>query len=365
MLGALSGIGNGPASSATAVATPVAKSTPPLTAIGSPELTQIRYAATWPRGWMAAAVPQRVREFNVQTGKAQLTLQFLERLSHLLTEFARALKYHMQLPSAAGAVRAEQAFKEVKGLWSQRYALTWASLDECLQWSPTQAARKRFEMRGWNVETLEAQQTQDRELVSFCLMGLDSAHGAWLAQFGRTSKANLFAFAAAMAPLSIHVERTTGRQLILSVEERRWPVVQERFMVRGNGRRFPAGQWIAPTLFNASECVSMSDWAVEAQDDAQATWNALELMQERVRVTAEQVRAFQETARSSLEIDSPSKLKSMHQFAQAFCASGESPNYSWMQAVLPAVRTISRRRVNRLLRAQGVSNHAQEMSENG
>lgn len=301
---------------------------------------------------MAAAVPQRVREFNVQAGKAQLTQRFLEQLTSLLAELSPVLKYHVQLPSAAGALRADHALKALQNFWGQRYVLTWGSLDECLEWSPTQLARKKFQLRGWNMESLQAQQANDRELVSFCLMGQEYAHGAWLAQYGRSSKASLFAMAAALAPLGILVEQAAEAQIVLSVEERHWHTVQERWMVRGNGKRFPAGQWIAPTTLPAQERVTVADWSLETNQQAQTAWSALETMQERVAAVLSQVKAFQEAAQSSLDASSPDKLAQMQRFARAFKDAGKAPVFSWMQAVLPAVRTISRRRVTRLLRTQ-------------
>lgn len=341
--GRLSGI-HGGAASASGIAAP--SSTAPLAA---PSLTQIRYASTWPRGWMAAAVPQQIREFNTQVSKAQLTLVYVQELERRLTAVLQTAKSQLQLPSVAGLQRAQQALQQLQLHWSARYALTAGSLDECLRWSATQPARKYFTLAGWTPQTLQAQSDKDQELVGFSLLGQEGAHGAWLAQYSRSTTASQFALASALAPLHIQLHASYD-QLRLSVPEQLWAVLQARFVVRGNGQRFPAGQWVNAPLRRDERAMSIDQWS--AQDDA-----ALEQMQPHwphvqaaLAAAREQVEQFYAHARESVE-DAQSSLQHMQHFTAAFQESASAASYEWVSAVVPAVRSISRPRVTRLLKA--------------
>lgn len=313
-------------------------------------LSQIQWASTWPRGWMAAAVPQHVRDFNSQVSKAQMALAFLAGWSADMAALLKAVQRQKELPSTAGQLRLSQALKKVQTVWAQRYAQTLGSLDECLVWSPTQGAGKVFALAGWNVGTLQAQQAGDRELLSFSLMGQDHAHGAWLAQQGRSSAASLHALAVAMAGLRIQLH--SAEPLRFVVDERLWPTLQERFVVKGNGQRFPAGQWVAAPMQANPLSVQPQSWSAETTALPEL-WAQIDAVQQRVQQVYEQVAKFCEDAGRSVDDGGAQQLARMQQFAQAFAAAGQAPAYDWVLAVVPAVRAISKRRVARLLKTSG------------
>ncbi len=298
---------------------------------------------------MAAAVPQQIREFNTQVSKAQLTLAYVQELESQLNALMQAVKRQLQLPSVAGLQRAHQALQQLQLQWSARFARTAGSLDERLLWSASQPARKFFTLAGWVPQTLQAVGDKDQELVSFSLLGQEGAHGAWLAQHGRSKTASQFALASALAPLQIQLHPSHD-QLRLSVPEQLWAVLQARFVVRGNGQRFPAGQWVNAPLRRDERAMSIDQWS--AQDDA-----ALEQMQPHwphvqaaLAAAREQVEQFYAHARESVE-DAQGRLLQMQHFTAAFQESASAASYEWVSAVVPAVRSISRPRVTRLLQA--------------
>ena len=334
--------GHGPVGGASALAPAQA---PQVT----PELSQIRYASTWPRGWMAAAVPQRVREFNVQASKAQLALAFLDRWDAQLQALHTKAQHQQQLPSPAGQARAQTALDEARSTWQQRHHLTWASLDEQLRWSPVHSARKQFTLQGWDASTLLPQASNDRELVAFCLMGFEAAHGAWMPLPERGPAAARFALASALAPLLIQLDAVTPQHVLLSTDERYWPQVLSTCMVRGNGRRFPAGQWVAPGLGVAPGSVQLASWQVADEAGVQAVLEALPALRERVAQVRAQVQQFCAAAGDSVAHAQPDQLQRMQAFAQAFASAGQAPAYDWVLAVVPAVRAMARSRVARLL----------------
>ena len=339
-LGSIGGIGQTSAGVATAAV-------PSTSAIGN-NLAQVRYASTWPRGWMAAAVAQHVREFNAQVSKAQMALAFAQGWLQALEGLQKALRSLQKLPSAGAEKRAQQALAAVREGWLARYSQTLGSLDEQLQWSPVHNARKRFHLSGWRSSTLLSTQSADRELVSFCLMGQEGAHGAWLAEQGRAAGASHYALAAALAPLHIQLQAVRGDDadsaLVLSVDERQWQVVLERLMVKGNGRRFPAGQWVHPALQPAAGAVQPDGWTLE--NAAQPCQQALAT----VTALCTQLQQFCADAGQTLAASDTQRLQQMQQFAQRFAQAGQMPVYEWVLAVVPAVRAISRRRVSRLLK---------------
>ena len=344
--GRLGGIGNiGHAAAGVAAA-----AVPSTSTVGS-NLSQVRYASTWPRGWMAAAVAQHVREFNTQVSKAQMALAFVNDWSQALETLQKALHSLQKFPSQGAEQRAQQALLEVRQRWLGRYGQTLGSVDEQLHWSPVHAARKRFHLSGWRSSTLQSTQSADRELVSFCLMGQEGAHGAWLAEQGRADSASHYALAAALAPLHIQLQGVRAEMpeaaLVLSVDERQWPVLLERFMVKGNGRRFPAGQWVSPALQTQADAFQPDSWTLEsAGTPCSQALAAAALLRA-------QLQQFCDDAGQTLATADAQRLQQMQQFAQRFAQAGQMPVYEWVLAVVPAVRAIARRRVTRLLRSPG------------
>ena len=300
---------------------------------------------------MAAAVAQHVREFQVQVSKAQMTLDFLIALGQALGLLGQAARHQRKLPSEAALARMRIALQQVQELWAQRPARTLDSLDECLQWSPERVARKPFLLAGWSWETLQALSAQDKELVSFCLLGQDGAHGTWQASQTRSAGASRHALAAALAPLGMQLG-PLEQPLQLSVDERCWPQVQQRFMVKGNGKRFPAGQWVSPRLVSSPQALRVDSWSAADAAAVQALAAELPAARERVLQAQAAVRAFQHDAGQSLD-DVGARTTAVQAFAQAFAQAGQMPAYDWILAVVPAVRAVSRRRVARLLQSRG------------
>jgi hypothetical protein len=323
----------------------------PTSAVGTHPLPAIRYHSTWPRGWMAAAVPQRVREFHVQISKAQMALDFLEQLEQQLSALIQACRHQRKLPSDAGAARLRSALQAVQAGWAKRLPRTLESLDESLHWSPVQRARKQFTLAGWSWESLQAEHARDTELVGFCLLGQEGAQGAWQARWERAQGASRQALAHALAPLGMQLSGLE-QPLLLSVEERWWPVVVQRFMVKGNGKRFPAGQWVSPRLVSSPQALRVDSWSAADAAAVQALAAELPSARERVLQAQAAVRAFQHDAGQSLD-DVGARTTAVQAFAQAFAQAGQMPAYDWILAVVPAVRAVSRRRVARLLQCRG------------
>lgn len=343
-IGAGGSIGQGPAG----IGTPATTAASSISPTG---LAQVRYASTWPRGWMAAAVPQHVREFNAQISKAQMALAWVDTLAPALERLAQSVQRQIKLPSNAGTLRAQQALQAVQSTWALRYAGSLGSMDECLHWSPVHRARRYFTLAGWSTDSLQAQQPNDRELVAFSLMGQDQAHGAWLAQWGRSAMASQYALAAALSPL--HIQTHTKPSLEFSVDERLWPLLQERFVVKGNGQRFPAGQWVNAPLQSRLQAVQPQQWTVADYAALQDLPAQLNLVRERLAAVREQIAQFAREAGDTVHSGGAERVQQMQAFAQAFCDAGQAPAYDWVLAVVPAVRAISRRRVARLLKTTG------------
>ena len=324
----------------------------PTAVTGSHPLPAIRYHSTWPRGWMAAAVPQRVREFHVQVSKAQMALVFLEQWEQRLAALAQAYKHQRKLPSEAGSTRLRAALQEVQAWWGRRLAHTLESLDETLHWSPVHRARKQFALAGWSWDSLQAEHARDSELVGFTLLGQEGAHGAWQAHWERAPGASRQSLAAALAPLGIQLHGVE-QPMLLSVEERAWPVFAQRFMAKGNGKRFPAGQWVSPRLVPGQLTLGVEMWSVADAAAIQTLAADVPRARERVSLAHAAVLQFQSDAGRSLE-DMTARAAAAEAFAQAFAQAGQMPAYDWVLAVVPAVRAISRRRVARLLQSRGV-----------
>lgn len=346
-LGSPASAGAGPAASVGAGQ--AAQATAALAQVGAPALPPIapRLASTWPRGWMAAAVPQQVREFNVQISRAQLALQFAADFSERLHTLERLAQRQASLPSAASQARSQAALAAARSLWAERHACTLGSVDETLAWSPTAAARQSFVLGGWTAASLQAASAADRELVAFCLLGQDQEYGAWVADTSRSPAANRFALACALAPLGVQLDDVSEGQILISVEERRTAYLTQRLVARGGGRRFPAGQWQAPLLGPNPQAVALPAQMDEAS--VAALLPTLAALHERLARLRAVLQQFQQQAGASLTTGE-APLARLQGFAQRFADAGQLPAYDWVLAVVPAVRALARPRVSRLLR---------------
>lgn len=306
---------------------------------------------------MAAAVPQRVREFNAQVSKAQLTLEFLDAMDQHLQQLHKAMRSWQALPSEGAKQRTQRSLTQLQSHWAQRYAHTLGSLDDCLAWSPVYRARKQFHIVGWSASSLHAQSASDQELVSFCLMGQEGAHGAWMPQEGRSHFASQHMLAAALAPLQmqVHPAQATvqgNAPLLFSVEERTWAQFATRFMVRGNGKRFPAGQWVTPQLRLMPDCIQPELWSWDATQ-AMGVLQQVPVIRQKLEAVRAQVQQFCADAGQSLVQRDDVHLQQMQAFTVSFSEASQAPVYAWVSAVIPAVRLISKRRVARLLKTTG------------
>ena len=339
-LGSASPVGAAGAAQASAGVAQVAR-------VAAPGLDGIHFASTWPRGWMVAAAAQQVREFNLQTSRAQLALQFAADWGELLQQLQRLAQRQASLPSAAAQARSQAALDAVQALWAQRHGLTLGSLDERLHWSASQPARSYWRLGGWNAASLQAQAANDRELVAFCLLGQEHEHGSWQADAQRGSAASRFALACALAPLGLQLDQVSAEHIVISTDERRAALVRQRLMARGAGRRFPAGQWQMPLLAPGPQTVALPPHTLE--DGLAALLQTLPLLRQRLAQLQAQLTQFLQEARASLEGRPPDALERFQTFTQQFAQAGGMPAYDWVLAVVPAVRALARNRVARLL----------------
>lgn len=300
---------------------------------------------------MAAAVPQHVREFQLQISKAQMAQLFVQEGQDLLQAVLKMLEQQRKLPSQAGSNRCQRALERLKAWWAQRYGYTMGSLDECLQWSAVALARKYFHLAGWSVQTLQAQHVNDKEMLVFSLMGQEQAHGAWQADFGRSPMGNAYALAVALAPLGIQVH--THTELQFSVPEAQWQLLQARCVVKGNGQRLPAGQWVPAPLQHNPHAVDIAHWQWD-ESAVDALHQKAQQCSAQLTECLHTLAQFQQMSAHTLYDTDRSQCERMQAFAQAFAQAGQMPAYDWVLAVVPAVRAIARSRVARLLQRSSV-----------
>lgn len=282
-----------------------------------------------------------------------MSCAYLERLDAELLDLKASLARARQAPSPESTGRAHRDIERVQSTWAQRSTATQGSLDDRLAWSPESPARRQFRLRGVSTEALEARGPNDTELLSFSLVGGDRAHGALMVEPGRERGATVRRLEMALAPLGVTMARADGSDLVFSTEESNWPAITERLLVRGNGTRFPAGQFAHPRIEPLPPALAPQGWSLIDAEQQQRTAHAVDETLDQVTLARSRISQSLADLGRGIVSDQPTAAvaEQMSAFAASFADSFSSatPPFERLTQLAPAAGRITRDRVNALL----------------
>jgi hypothetical protein len=304
------------------------------------------------RGGLKSIDPQ----LNRQVAGAQQALSYLDQLGGQLQDLRAGLSsrlVHRQgdlVSEERDGAALQQQIRRVDELLRARPAATDGTLDTQLGYNEAGQTLQRFAARGLQLESLRS---GDAERLSFAVGGRTAKVTSVVVEPGLSEETLVRRFDAALAPSGIRATRNAKGELSFAVAESAWPAVRESFAIKGEGRRFPTGQFSALRLVPEEAPIRPQEWSVK---DATATRQTLQhvidaqasVRQSRQGMSRILAEIGTRLASNTAEEDATAAEWS-DEFVRSFEAMAARDDYSVVATTAGAVLGVSRDRVTALL----------------
>ncbi len=288
---------------------------------------------------------------NRQVAGAQRAIEYLHQLSAHLQGLKHSLSG--QLARGGESQSIEHHARSVEQLWRERARSSLGTIDAQLEFHASGQSRQTFTVRGLQMSSL---QTGDRETLSVAIGGHVQRAQNVMIEPSLSSAELLQRFDRALAPSGIRAHLDARGELTFSAPETAWPQVRDSFAIKGEGRRFPTGQFSHVRLTPEEPALRPHEWhpqdvaglrdalkqVVAAQDKVREAQSAAENTLTDIGASFGQRADNSETA---LKVDATWSTE----FARAFADKAGSADYHAISAVAPALHGLSRDRVLALL----------------
>lgn len=318
------GISNAPVSSVRAEARPASRSQP-----GAPRASALANAFQGLNEKTAA-----LQQVNAFAGEAR------EVLADLRAQLGDQLSDRLSDPGALEASLA--GFSDV---WNARSVATSSSLDSRLQITEPGQAKQAFTINGLSGAEIAAGEAEN---VRFSLAGRQSdpvTIGA-----GQSVAERAVNLDRALSPLGVRVS-AQGDEVSFSVADGEWSALRDGLLIRGEGRRFPTGQYSLLRVSAAADSVQPETWSVGDQKAVRRTLQAAFVLDRRLERVGEVATAQLGALDDQIDAASAEDGTQAAQFAQGFAAIADSASsFRNLARLLPAAANLDRSRVRTLLR---------------
>lgn len=295
-----------------------------------------------PRGGLRAWNPQ----LNQQFAGAQQALGFLDEVAGQLKALEGALGRQLVVRDPVASPQLSGQLEQLARTWRARPAIAGGSLDSQLRYSAAEPARQRFTVRGLDLQRLRA---GERETLSFTVAGGDRRAAAVSVDAALPDKELLQRFDHALAAAGIRVARGAG-DLVFETPESAWPAVRDSLAIKGDGIRFPTGQFHRVRADAEPEAMQPQGWRLEDGTAMRRTLQEVVRALDLVRGARERVGAGLAEAGRQLDDARPADDAAWAEnFAARFQALLQQPNYDSHSSVAAAVSGMRRDRVQALL----------------
>lgn len=230
-------------------------------------------------------------------------------------------------------------------LWNQRIAATSASLDSRLNLVAPGQARQAFSVDGLSLSDLTS---GGAENVRFSLKGRQS--DPLTLDSGLSSSEQAGRLDRVLAPLGVRVSLSAG-ELQFSVAEADWSAVRDGLMAKGEGRRFPTGQFSLLRTSASGNSIDPENWQVSDQVSTRQTLQAAFVLDRQLEKVADQAAGQLESISTELAgLTGSEQAERSARFAEGFrsLAVGDA-SFKTLSGLLPSVSAIDRGRVRTLL----------------
>lgn len=285
--------------------------------------------------------------FNRQASALQQTRAFTGRGQALLADLKKGLGDALAGQRTADA-RVQQQVQRFAAYWETRPVATAGSVDAGLRLGEAGTARQGFRLRGLDTADVAA---GGAERLQFSVAGRQSSPVS--IEPGLSPRILGRRLDLALAPLGVRVAADAAGVLQFSVAEADWPAVRDSLQVKGEGRRYPTGQFNRVRIDADPAAIHPDGWMTDSPTAMRQTLREVVLAGQGLDSLLQSADAA--LAQLAGEAESPSAADQARQAARLaadFEVQARTSSFSALAAMLPATRGLTRERVTALL-AQG------------
>lgn len=301
-------------------------------------------------------------QLNQQMAGAQQALGFLDQISGRLHGLKASLSGKLAERSVAGRggqgngresgqsgsdAQLDNQIRQFGRLWQLRERATAGTLDGRLAFGEPGSSAQAFRIRGLDRDALAG---GERERLSFSIGGRQTSV---LVDPAQGDEAMLQRLDQALAATGIRVTQDARGRPLFATAESRWPEVRDGLAIKGEGQRFPAGQFNRVRSEAEPDAIRPQTWQADdvptTRQTLQEVINALDTVR-RARDTVSQALADASSRLRATEDESTrAEAAWAGEFAEHFKALGDRPTFDVFAAIAPALISVSRQRVMSLL----------------
>lgn len=299
------------------------------------------------------------RSLNGRVSSAQQTLQYLDRLGAELQGLKAGLSGRLDASRSRLVSDADLAerLQSVSKLWGQRARATSGTLDSQLNHSEPGQARRKFIIGGLTLATLH---TKGRETLYIASGGRTQHAVSVVIEPELSDEAIVKRLDRAFAQHGIRATFDKDGEIAFSVEEPAWAATRDSLTIRGEGRRFPSGQFAPVRIAAVDAAIQPEQWAMGDDASMRNTLRKVIDAQHTVRYARHVVNASLVDAGQRLQASAESApdatantltdAQRVAEFAHSFETMAVRGDYEAVSALAPALNGLNRDRVLALTR---------------
>lgn len=292
-----------------------------------------------PRGGLRLWDPQLNRQF----AGAQQALSFLDDLGGQL----RSLKDGLVNPLVHDPAALDAMLQRLDRTWRDRHASSGGGLSAQLVYSATEPAEQSFTVRGLSLRTL---QSGERETLSFAVDSVAPGLPTVLVEPGLPDDLLVQRFDRALAAARIRVREGEQGSLVFSTPEAAWDAVRDSLAIKGDGIRFPTGQFNRLRTDPRPEALQPQSWTVTDANGRRQTLQRVLQAMDAVQQTRETVANSLADAGRRLYRARPADERAWaERFAAHFASLAREPGYEAFASIGASLSGVHRERVHALL----------------
>jgi hypothetical protein len=220
-------------------------------------------------------------------------------------------------------------------------------LNDQLGYSGDGQALQHFRIRGLDAFNL---QSKANETLTFSLTG--TPRRTMAVQVGPGLPMSIMAsrFDQALAPAGIRVNVNAQGELDFAVPQSQRAQVQDGLMIKGDGKRFPTGEFSRLRLAAEPAAIAPTSWQIDTLAEQRQTLSQVVQAVRRVAQVSEKVqRVLADTHQTLSQQSAAAGAAEAASFTQGFATLVRDPRYSSLSALATSLQGLPRYRIENLL----------------
>lgn len=285
-------------------------------------------------------------QVNLQVATAQQTLSYLGEMSSQLQTFKTQLSREVSGGFVKEGALANQR-QHLQQLWQERQVRSSGGLNDQLDYSGDGQALQHFRIRGLDAFNL---QSKANETLTFSLGGRQRQTMAVQVGPGLPMSIMASRFDQALAPAGIRVTVNAQGELDFAVPQSQWAQVQDGLTIKGDGKRFPTGEFSRLRLAAEPAAIAPISWQIDTLAEQRQTLSQVVQAVRRVAQVSEKVqRVLADTHQTLSQQSAAVGAAEAASFTQGFAALVRDPRYSSLSALATSLQGLPRYRIENLL----------------